>query len=67
MAVVYVIVHDGGCEGNSAPIQAFSDPREAFAVARLMGSTETFRVYETPVWPNAQQKQWFNIEPVKES
>lgn len=66
---VFVIAHDGGCEGWSAPVQAFLTLDEAKAAYGLMSQTTSFGVFEVPVWPHIARQgkfpePWFNIEPV---
>jgi hypothetical protein len=61
---IFVIAQYGGCEGHSAPVQAFereADARAALALAEQ--SSTTFRLYAVPVWPEPT-KPWFQIEPL---
>jgi hypothetical protein len=64
---VYVIAHDGGCEGHSPPLLAISD-RETGLVAleflRASGQS-CFELFEVPEWPAAPNKWWNtkSIEP----
>lgn len=46
--MIYVIAHDGGCEGYGGPIQAFKTKQEAVAAASL---GESLKVFEVPEWP----------------
>lgn len=61
--MIYVIARDGGYEGYSAPIQAFSTKEEALAAAALGESLDVFAV---PVWPEPTVSKWFDIEPIKQ-
>lgn len=62
--MIYVVAHDGGCEGHSPPIQAFHNLNEAKAALSLMGPV--FELFEVPVWP-APAQEWFRIEPMKDA
>lgn len=64
MSTLFVITHDGGHDGQSAPIQAFWKEEEAIAAAKLMSQSESFRVYAVPVWPAHTGTPWFNLEPI---
>ncbi len=64
MTVIFVIVHDSGCEGHSAPIQAFSTLEEAVSVASLMSFNERFEIFSVPLWPTVQTTPWYNLDPV---
>jgi hypothetical protein len=61
---IYVIVHDGGCEGMSGPIQGCATLDEAVALATLMKAAERYAIFAVPIWPNAQPEPWFNLKPV---
>ncbi len=61
---MYVIAHNGGCEGYSPPIQAFQNLNEAKAALSLMGGC--FELFEVPVWPEPAM-EWFRIEPMKDA
>lgn len=59
--MIYVIAHDGGCEGYSGPIQAFRSEAEARAAIALGDSLKVFAV---PEWPEPAI-EWYRIEPLK--
>lgn len=59
--MIYVVAHDGGCEGYSGPMQAFKTESEAKAAAAL---GDMLCVFAVPEWPEAA-KSWFRIEPLK--
>lgn len=58
--MIYVIAHDGGCEGYSGPIAAFKTEKEARAAAAL---GDTISVFAVPEWPEPLQA-WFEIKPL---
>ena len=64
---VWVIAHDGGCEGFSGPIQAFVDKDTATKGLRIMeaGGAIGVVLFEVPVWPNVQTADWWNIQPLR--
>jgi hypothetical protein len=59
---VWVVAHNGGCEGHSLPLLAFAN--EADAVAWCRGQTEAFSVARVPVYPQLPVAPWFEIEAV---
>jgi hypothetical protein len=67
VATIYVIAHDGGCEGYSAPIIACQTEAEARALMATMdaGGGSCLVVFATPVWPEPATTAWHNVEPLK--
>lgn len=66
MTTVFVAAHDGGCEGYSAPFQAFTCKEDALMFvkhASAVGS-ESYQVFEVPVWPTLQETAWYNLKPI---
>lgn len=59
--MIYVIAHDGGCEGYSGPLHAFKTKKEAIAAASL---GDNLVVFEVPEWPEPAGP-WYNVKPVK--
>jgi hypothetical protein len=60
---IFVIAQHGGCEGHSAPVQAFEREHDARAAIALLSSTEQWRLYAVPIWPEPSQP-YFNIKPI---
>ena len=60
--MIYVIAHDGGCEGYSGPLQAFRTEKEAAAAAAL---GESLRVFAVPEWPEPAEP-WYQVKPMGE-
>lgn len=60
--MIYVIAHDGGCEGYSGPVQAFKTEIEARAAASIGDGLVVFAV---PEWPEPSEP-WFQIRPIPE-
>ena len=60
---IFVVAHDGGCEGHSLPVLAF--PNKTDAVLWCLGQSEAYDIAEVPIFPNLPSKPWFNVEPVK--
>lgn len=58
---IYVIAHDGGCEGWSGPMLGFLTVDEAQTAAALEGS---LRVFEVPMWPHIVPKAWYDVDPL---
>jgi hypothetical protein len=49
---VYVLVRDNGCEGKSAPIQAFRTRTEAEAgLALASAAFQSWELFAVPLWP----------------
>lgn len=65
--MIYVMCHDGGQEGYSGPVLAFTDEHLAIAALRLAnaGSETCMVLFEVPAWPDTAQKSYWNIEPMK--
>lgn len=59
---IYVIAHNGGCEGHSPPVQAFNNLEDAKAALAIVGYC--FEIFSVPIWPEPAE-EWFRIEPVK--
>lgn len=59
---IYVIAHNGGCEGHSPPVQAFLKLEEARAALAILGGC--FELFDVPIWPEPAQ-EWFRVEPMK--
>lgn len=59
--MIYVIAHDGGCEGYSGPLQAFKTKQEATAAAAL---GDGLRVFEVPEWPELAGP-WYAVKPIE--
>jgi hypothetical protein len=60
--MIYVVAHDGGCEGHSLPYLAFGD-RES-ALAWVAGQSEAWSVAEVPMYPEFPKAEWFRLEPI---
>lgn len=58
--MIYVIAHDGGCEGYSGPMQAFETKEEAIAAVAFGDGLVVFSV---PVWPEPSGP-WYQIKPI---
>lgn len=58
--MIYVIAHDGGCEGYSGPMQAFKTREEAIAAASL---GESLKVFAVPEWPEPAGP-YYNVKPI---
>lgn len=58
--MIYVVAHDGGCEGYSLPVLAFDD-REA-AVRWVKAQAESYSIAAVPVYPEIPLKPWFQLE-----
>lgn len=61
---VFVIVHDGGYEGYSGPIQAFETLEEAKAGHRLMSQVESYHIFRVPIWPITNAESYVFLRPV---
>jgi hypothetical protein len=61
--MIYVVAHDGGCEGHSLPFLAFND-RET-ALKWVQGQAECFSVAEVPVYPELPATTWFNVVTIR--
>lgn len=62
---IYVIAKNSGCEGHSAPIQAFKTLDDALAVQHTTGFTNgstDCAIYKVPVWPNVRTEPYYNIK-----
>lgn len=62
-ASIFVVAHNGGYEGHSLPMLAFSN--KADAVLWCLSQTECYDIAEVPIFPNLPSKPWFRLEPVK--
>lgn len=62
---IWVIAHDGGCEGWSLPVQAFNNEADAWSVLATINaaSSETMRVAKVALWPTPPLGEWFRLEP----
>lgn len=59
--IVYVMAHNGGCEGHSVPIQAFATIYEARCALALIGAAglHGIEIFEVPMWPNANPEPYY--------
>lgn len=57
------MAHDGGYEGHSLPMIAFTDKETA--LKWCASQTESFDVAEVPVFPELPTEPWFRLEPVR--
>lgn len=65
MSHVFILAKDGGCEGFSPPIQAFTHEHEARAALATLGLVGYgWKLFCVPVWPEPVEGQWFNIKPI---
>lgn len=66
MPMIYIMCHDGGCEGFSAPIQAFQDEETAIGALRLAngGADTSMVLFEVPVWPATMPHPYYEMEPI---
>jgi len=62
MKSIFVVSHDGGCEGHSLGYIAFETSEKAFQW--MAGQTEMFDVIEVPIFPELPSKEWFRLEPL---
>lgn len=62
---MFALVHDGGCEGFSPPIQLFCTLQEAESAVALAG--REFKIFQVPIWPAKALDQWFNLKPVSDN
>jgi hypothetical protein len=60
-AILYVAAHDGGCEGHSLPLLAFTNRETAMAWAAAQ--SESYDITEVPIYPDVPKTQWFRLEP----
>ncbi len=60
--MIYVVAHDGGCEGYSGPVQAFKTQGEADAAVAIGDGLVVFAV---PEWPEVAVP-WYMVKPVDE-
>lgn len=60
MKEIWVVAHDGGCEGHSLPYLAFEDRETAHRWVRAHGGS--FSVAGVPIYPEPE-KEWFCLEP----
>lgn len=60
--MIYVVAHDGGCEGHSLPMLAFQDKETALKWCR--SQTDSYSVAEVPVFPDLPEYEWFRLEKV---
>jgi len=59
---IYVVAHDGGCEGHSLPLLAFTNKDIALAWCR--SQTDLYSVAEVPMFPAIPKEPWFRVEKV---
>lgn len=57
---LYVVAHDGGCEGHSLPMLAFWDADDAFAWCD--SQTDFYSVARVPIFPRLPTEPWFRLE-----
>lgn len=62
---LYIVAHDGGCEGYSLPILAFTNKADAIAWKKVQ--TESYSITEVPIYPNFPLAEWFRLESVNET
>ncbi len=64
---IYVLAIDHGCEGKTAPIQAFEDLEAAKAILRLMdcGGSGAWEIFAVPIWPHTIKGRYWDIKPVE--
>lgn len=62
MNSLFVVAHDGGCEGHSLPLLAFRDKKTALKWCACQ--TELFSIAEVPVFPDLPSEPWWGIEKV---
>ena len=61
---VWVLAHDGGCEGYSGPVQAFATKLEALAGQALSKAAgNTLALFLVPMWPNVADVGWSAVKP----
>lgn len=61
---IFVIAQNGGCEGMSAPVQAFEredHARAALALASQSGGA--WNLFIVPVWPETAEP-YYSIKPI---
>jgi len=63
-ASLFVVAHDGGCEGYSLPLLAFTD--KASALKWCKSQDGSYSVAEVPVFPELPAAPWYRVEPVTE-
>ena len=61
---IFVVAHNGYCEGHSLPYLAFDDRETALAWAK--SQHEAFSVAEVPLYPAIPTAPWYNTESVSE-
>lgn len=59
---IYVVAHDGGCEGHSLPMLAFRDKETALKWCRSQPGR--YSVAEVPIFPELPACEWFHLEKV---
>ena len=66
---VFVLCRDGGYEGYSPPLQAYSTLEEARAGKLLIAAAGEYciDIFEVPLWPNAQTVAWYKIDKVPDT
>ena len=63
MKEIYVVAHDGGCEGHSLPVLAFEDKETALRWIKVQN--ETYSVAAVPIYPEIPRGVWYQIQPEK--
>ena len=61
--MLYVVAHDGGYEGHSLPVLAFTELEAA--KQWVAGQNEIFSIAEVPLYPELPCRPWYNLEPVE--
>mgnify|MGYP006374306381 CR=1 FL=1 len=60
--MIYVVAHDGGCEGLAPPSLAFAF--KADAIKWCEAAAESFVVCEVPIYPEFPVSDWLGLKPV---
>jgi hypothetical protein len=63
---VYVISHNGGCEGHSPPLLMIPDRERAFVVLEFLRASgdSLYELFEVPEWPKPPNK-WWDTKPIE--
>ncbi len=59
---IFVLAHDGGYEGHSPPVQAFTDEAVARSALALLSAHETWNLFAVPLWPEPITEAWYNVK-----
>jgi hypothetical protein len=64
--MIWVMAQNGGCEGHSAPFQAFTAKETAMAALALMTAAghSGIEVFEIPIWPAVGKEPYWSSKPV---